>query len=68
MNIIIINKVQHFDQCYAFSILWDDNIVHIVVVYDSTYHVNIRKLWMDLHILRNGNAGPWIFLGDFNSI
>lgn len=43
-------------------------LVHIVVVNDSTYLANIRKLSMDLHILQDGNAGAWIFLGDFNSI
>jgi hypothetical protein len=55
-------------QCIAFTFLVDGVPTYIAVIYASTLYLNRRKLWLDLTKLLSDNQGPWLFIGDFNSI
>ena len=55
-------------QCIAFTFIEEGTPNFIAAIYASTFYVNRRELWLDLSNLLNNHHGPWMFLGDFNSI
>lgn len=56
------------DQCVAFTYNEESSLVYIAAIYASTNYVHRRKLWQTLSNLMTDHKGPWMFLGDFNSI
>jgi len=42
--------------------------IYIAAIYASTFYINRRTLWSDLSTLIHAQPGPWMFIGDFNSI
>jgi hypothetical protein len=61
---ILLNK----SQCIAFSFLHEGSIIYTAVVYAATTYTIRRELWRDLSTLQTDYPGPWIFVGDYNSI
>lgn len=55
-------------QCIAFTFMVESTSFYITVVYASTFYIKRRELWCDLSRLLSENPGPWLFVGDFNSI
>lgn len=50
------------------SFIWNGQTYFLFAVYASTNHVIRRSLWQDLASLTQTNPGPWLVVGDFNSI
>jgi len=63
-----VNILHNSAQCMAFSYIYDNTLIHIAAVYASTLYTTRRTLWLDLSALLHDNHGPWLFVGDFNSI
>jgi len=61
---ILLNK----PQCIAFTYIDEGTPVFIAAIYASTFYIRRRELWLDLTSLIHANPGPWLFVGDFNSI
>jgi hypothetical protein len=55
-------------QCIALSFYVGGVPNYIAAIYASTFYIKRRNLWQDLTTLLNNNNGPWMFIGDFNSI
>jgi endonuclease/exonuclease/phosphatase (EEP) superfamily protein YafD len=53
---------------HSFSYVSDGSTIHIAVVYASTLYITRRKLWLELTNMLHAHPGPWLFVGDFNSI
>jgi len=55
-------------QCVAFTYIDAGTSIFIAVIYASTFYIIRRGLWSDLSSLLHDHLGPWMFVGDFNSI
>jgi hypothetical protein len=62
------NVLFDHEQCLVMSCLIEGVNCYIAVIYADTYYINRRSLWQKLTDLINIHEGPWLFLGDFNSI
>ena len=55
-------------QCIAFRFEVAGVSLYIAAIYASTHYLTRRNLWLELTSLLNEHQGPWLFIGDFNSI
>lgn len=55
-------------QFVSFSISVNNQRCFLDAIYASTNHVIRRDLWRDLQSLIQSSSGPWLCIGDFNSI
>lgn len=51
-----------------FFVLINSHRIFISVVYACITYIERRHLWFDLSKLLQCNPGPWLFVGDFNTI
>ena len=56
------------DQCIALEITCHQSTCYIAAVYASIYYLKRRELWADLSHLQGCFDGPWLFIGDFNTV
>jgi hypothetical protein len=56
------------DQHIALSILDNEKVFCLSVIYASTCYIKRRKLWQTLTDLQHQYHNPWCFIGDFNTI
>ncbi|CAL5194862.1 unnamed protein product [Lathyrus oleraceus] len=56
------------DQHVTFTVLIDNILISIVVVYASTCHIKRRSLWEDISSCTSSTNIPWCLIGDYNSI
>ena len=63
-----VNILLNNSQCIALSYMSDGSLIHIAAVYASTLYITRRKLWLDLTTLLQTHQGPWLLVGDFNSV
>lgn len=63
-----LNILMNNDQCITFTCIDEGKIIHIAAIYAATLYTTRRDLWLNLSNLLNNNEGPWMFIGDFNSI
>lgn len=54
-------------QQISFSLVWEQQTIYITAVYASTNNIIRRDLWNELEDLQC-SSGPWVLVGDFNSI
>jgi len=64
-NITISHNAQ---QCIALSFIVEDTFIFIAIIYAYTFYIKRRALWLELSTLIQNHPGPWMFIGDFNSI
>lgn len=55
-------------QQFSFSMTVNQKKIFTAAVYAATSHIMRRDLWNELQALIQGNHGPWLWIGDFNSI
>jgi len=55
-------------QCIVISFIDEGTPIFIAIIYASTFYINRRALWLELSMLIENHLGPWMFIGDFNSI
>jgi len=56
------------DQCIALEITSNQSTIYVTAVYASTSYLKCNQLWVDLTNLHGCFQGPWLFIGDFNTV
>jgi len=63
-----VNILMNNNQCIAFSYLSEGTLIFTAAIYASTLYTIRRELWHALSTLLQDYHGPWMFIGDFNSL
>lgn len=62
--IVIANSAQQI----SLSIIYESQTIYVSTIYASINHTTRRQLWMELATLQRDFPGPWLFVGDYNSV